>query len=139
MNAPLSAEEFDCALLHFMTLNDSVGDTWQIRSYTNKTFKCQQLYMVKHECVQVPWKEMVPTFLESSGLDQVMDDDESIATGTSTNLQNNLCTLLLEYNVILSPSYGVPVMYLNASTSGRTSFLSHTHLLLHYRRTVCLF
>ena len=144
-------EQFEACAREFVALSDKIGDGWELRSSRTST---ETVFLAKN-CTRVLASDQALT--EDDGA-QCLEEAASIeesdpavlqctdsSTSISQPLSNELVmskggqstpTVHLEYHIVYSISYEVPVLYLNASYSnGRQLPLEDTWRLISERFT----
>lgn len=112
MSGQLTYSEFLTQAVKFYESSTKLGDEWQLMEHLNSCqepvkFLSKRCYNVAlHNDYEVVEEEML---FEEEKSDISIDEAEHIVENTSPP-----CLCVVEYNVIYSASYSVPVLYINA-------------------------
>jgi ubiquitin-like-conjugating enzyme ATG10 len=97
---------------HFMTVSNSIDDGWSLVTNENSAQSPENFYIIKKEIKKITSNHQSP---EHFGIEfeESLDPDLSSVEYNS----DKTTTVVWEYHILYSPSYGVPVLYFNVKTT----------------------
>lgn len=103
MNEHLTYQQFSLLANRFYEQSVKIGDEWQLVSFSqNVQFLAKRCYNVGAQEITVSGKEL------STPINYSHEHEDSATSITEP------CSNIIDYHVIYSPSYSVPVLYINA-------------------------